>query len=198
MRSAESFFSRKHHYSVKIQAVCDFSTKIRYVTIGNPGSVHDARIFNDCPLSTTTHNFFSDMQYLAADSAYKLTPFIITPYRRNSRMTTADQRRRFNRYFSKYRVRIEHCFGRLKEKFGSLKELRFRLHSNDNYVYMCDWILVCCILYNIVVSNNEYEGDTILNDGNNDEIGFLTSELNNDDDVVGELKRQMIFDTHIA
>lgn len=124
----EDYFSRKSQYSIKIQAICDYTIKIRYLTIGYPGSVHDARIYNECALANNIPEFLSDSQWIAADSAYKLSASIITPYRQNSRETTSQQRKSFNKYFSKFRVRIEHCFGRLKERFCSLKELRMALH----------------------------------------------------------------------
>ncbi len=38
-----SYFSKERQYSIKMQSVCDFSLFIRQVTIGYPGSVHDAR-----------------------------------------------------------------------------------------------------------------------------------------------------------
>ncbi|XP_050317879.1 uncharacterized protein LOC126751553 [Bactrocera neohumeralis] len=54
----EAYFSRKHQYSVKVQAVCDHSLQIRHLVLGYPGSVHDARIFSNCELSNDADVFF--------------------------------------------------------------------------------------------------------------------------------------------
>lgn len=191
--SPESYFSRKHHYSVKLQGICDYTGKLRYVTIGYPGSVHDSRIFRECAFSNNINHFLSNMEFIAADSAYQLSSHVITPYRRNSREVSRDRLVRFNKYFSRYRVRIEHVFGKLKEIFSSLKELRFRLHNKKNYIFMCDWILVCCILHNVVFSDN-IENEDNLDDGSSDAEGdFETEGFSND--VVGELRRQILFET---
>ena len=55
----EAFFSRKHVYSIKVQAVCDHKLQIRHLIVGYPGSVHDARIYNDSELALKQTTFFS-------------------------------------------------------------------------------------------------------------------------------------------
>jgi hypothetical protein len=122
--------------------------KIRNIVVGYPASVHDARIFANCKLAQQPNDFFTDSQWLAADSAYRLNEFTITPFRRNS---SNENKYAFNKYFSGYRVRIENCFGMLKEKFSSLKELRIRVKDKKSHQFACKWITSCCILYNIIL-----------------------------------------------
>lgn len=131
-----------------MEAICDYRTKIRYVTIGYPGSVHHARIFAECGLCQNINRFLSDGEWIEADSAHKLTATVIISY---SNQSTSRQRKEFNKYFSSFRVRIENCIGKLKELFGSLKELRVNLNSHQSHKFICEWIHVCCILYNIVL-----------------------------------------------
>lgn len=147
----EAYFSRKHIYSMKVQAVCDHKRKIRHIVLGYPGSVHDARIYNNCNLSKKTEDYFSGRQWIAGDSAYKLTKTVLTPYRSNS----AQNRNNFNRIFSKYRIRIEHSFGIMKERFNSLKELKLQIKNNSSVNFACCWVLVCVILHNILIDENE-------------------------------------------
>ncbi|XP_046807324.1 protein ANTAGONIST OF LIKE HETEROCHROMATIN PROTEIN 1-like isoform X2 [Lucilia cuprina] len=153
-KNHELYFSRKTQYAIKVQAVCDYKLSIRQVTIGYPGSVHDAKIFLHSPLAKHPERYFSSSQWLSGDSAYPLKNFLITPFKRNSSEHTLEEREKFNKYFSKYRVRIENCFGLLKEKFGSLKELKFRMLGEENKKECNDWIMVCCILHNIVIELN--------------------------------------------
>ncbi|XP_049310781.1 uncharacterized protein LOC125778205 [Bactrocera dorsalis] len=148
----ELFYSRKRQYAIKMQAVCDYRLRIRQVTIGYPGSVHDAKIFLNSPLAKHPQRFLSDSQWIAGDSAYPLKEFLLTPFRQNSTDYTTEERESFNKYFSKYRVRIENCFGILKEKFGSLKELKFRMINEQNKKECNDWIMVCCILHNMLIN----------------------------------------------
>lgn len=158
---AESYFSRKHIYSLKVQAVCDFRKKIRHIVTGYPGSVHDARIYSSCDLSSKSFNFFSGNQWIAGDSAYKLSSTLITPYRATSKIGTLYERNLFNYTFGKYRIRIENTFGMLKERFGSLKEIKIRIGTDTSLNLANAWIIVCCILHNIVDDADlDYEFDS--------------------------------------
>uniref|UniRef100_A0A034WUQ8 Putative nuclease HARBI1 n=1 Tax=Bactrocera dorsalis TaxID=27457 RepID=A0A034WUQ8_BACDO len=139
---------------MKMQIVCDYSLRIRQATIGYKGSVHDAKIFAESAIGRAPGNYFCERQWIAGDSAYPLNRNIITPFRENSNELSQYKRDRFNKYFSKYRVRVENCFGKLKERFSSLKELRFRLSNENNYKSCCRWILACCILHNILQDFN--------------------------------------------
>lgn len=178
----ESYFSRKHIYSLKVQAIFDHNKKIRHMVLGYPGSVHDSRIYSNCELYSKPAQYFSGLQWLAADSAYKLTSTVITPFRESSNELTLLQRKRFNKEFSAYRIRIEHCFGLLKERFNSLKDLKLQIKDDASIKRSCRWILVCAILHNIVIEqNNGDEFDFIFEEANiaeteNTETSIITSE----------------------
>ena len=159
----ESYFSRKHIYSIKVQEVCDWEQRLRHLVVGYQGSVHDARIYNNCDLSKEPRNFFSDNEWLAGDSAYKLATTVITPFRANN---CASNKQKFNKRFSRYRIRIEHCFGLLKETFGSLKELRPQIRNDDCVKNVCEWIVVCAILHNIAIAQKDELDWDLLNSKN--------------------------------
>ena len=57
---------------------------IRHLVLGYPGSVHDARIYNNCSLSTMSSEMFSGSEWLTGDSAYELIPSLITPFKANA------------------------------------------------------------------------------------------------------------------
>ncbi|XP_054081522.1 putative nuclease HARBI1 [Zeugodacus cucurbitae] len=171
-----SFFSRKHIYSIKAQIVCDYKLKIRHVMVGHVGSWHDARVYRSSSLFLQKDKFFSSQQWLAGDSAYPLSETMITPFRSNARVLDINSRINFNLRHSKFRVRVEHCFGLLKERFCSLKEFRARLINKESHKLCCDWFVVCCILHNILreddSTNYEYtnlDEDTTYTDDNGEE-----------------------------
>ncbi|XP_049301863.1 uncharacterized protein LOC125775375 [Bactrocera dorsalis] len=170
----ESYFSRKHVYSLKVQAVCEYKLRIRHMVLGYPGSVHDSRIYNNCELALKPSNHLSGDEWIAADSAYKLTNTVITPFRTNSNDCTLQQRNEFNNTHSKYRVRIENCFGILKERFNSLKELKIQIKDDASVRLACRWVLVCAILHNIIIEQEN--GDTF--DIENLEDSFDNDEVN--------------------
>jgi len=173
-----SFWSRNKQYSIKMQGVCDYRLMLRHIVIGWPGSVHDARIFSESKLATSPEEFFSGMEYLAADSAYTLTENVITPFRSNNTSLTSVQKAKFNKFFSSKRVRIEHVFGILKQIFCSLYCLSTHV-SNTSYEFVCIWIRVCCILYNILRPQLDdediqaYMQRNVINANGHDEVGLL-------------------------
>ena len=105
---------------------------------------------------------FSGSEWLAGDSTYKLTLNLITPFKANATESTLQQRNIFKRMFSQYRIRIEQCFGLLKERFNSLKELKIQI-KDDNSVKICRWILVCAMRHDFLILEKDPNFD-ITND----------------------------------
>lgn len=193
-----SFWSRNKQYSIKVQGVGDYRKILRHVVIGWPGSVHDAKIFRQSKLATHPQEFFSGMEYLAADSAYTLTERVITPFRSNSSTLSSAQRAKFNKFFSSKRVRIEHIFGILKQIFCSLMCLGIHV-SRVSYEFVCVWIRVCCILYNILrpqLDEDElqaYRQFNPMNQNGNQEDDGDDEGLMEEPDDIAEAKRVALY-----
>ncbi|XP_036342392.1 putative nuclease HARBI1 [Rhagoletis pomonella] len=192
----ESYFSRKHMYSLKAQAICDYRLRIRHLVLGYPGSVHDARTYNNCSLTTRTTQMLTGAEWLAGDSAYKLSSTLITPFRSNSTDANVQQRNSFNKTFSKYRIRIEHCFGLLKERFNSLKELKLHIKNDSSVKMACRWILVCAVLHNILIVQRDESFEVAEeNEYVDSEDGYVNNEDEPENHVSshdGEAKRRAL------
>ncbi|GAB0098313.1 protein ANTAGONIST OF LIKE HETEROCHROMATIN PROTEIN 1 [Sergentomyia squamirostris] len=196
IQDPESYYSRKKRYSMKATIICDYQHRVRYLATGVPGSVHDSRMFSHMALGQDPDRFLIGFEWIAADSAYKLTERVITPFRQNSNAMDARSRAKFNRHFSSYRVRVEQVFGKAKEKFQSLKELRFRLGTEQNHQYSCNWVMACFILYNMLIHFNMVNGTCIPFDDifyEQDENQMEDDFENNND--AAERKRQTIYET---
>lgn len=100
------------------------------------------------------------------------------------------KRKQFNRRHSKYRVRIEHCFGTLKEKFNSLKSLKMRINSSRSHLFSCQWVVVCCILHNILLNDSGIEIPNQLEQ--NDDEEFDDRDEQEKGNKIFEIKRQAI------
>lgn len=191
----ESYFSRKSNYSVKIQITCDFEKKIRHLVAAVPGSVHDARIFKNCQLNLDA-SLFSGSQFLLGDSAYKLTTTMMTPIRVNNRKDgTLLQKTNYNYTLGKYRIRVEHAIGLLKERFESLKLLSIKIKDEESLDFVSQWVFVCAILHNIARTfESEAEDQHHLADMDlsNSESGEVFNESDEDEHVLtaAERKRQ--------
>ena len=95
-----------------------------------------------------------------ADAGYALRHYICTPYRKPAALIPENQV--FNILFSTARVKIEHVNGILKARFSSLKGLRIQVKKLDDFVRVNEWIVVCIILYNILLSfKDEWDDDGI-------------------------------------
>jgi len=141
----DSYICRKGFPAFHLQGICDSSLKFLDVFCAYPGSVHDSRVFRNCPLTTQFANDPLPEEYhLLGDSAYALSSHLIVPFRDNGHLTT--EQKKFNNAHSATRVDIERCFGLLKGKFRKLKYLDMRNVREIPFV-----IVTCCVLHNFIL-----------------------------------------------
>ncbi|KAM8701657.1 hypothetical protein ACLKA7_001748 [Drosophila subpalustris] len=76
----EVYFSRQRIYSVKLQVVCDRKLRIRNAVIGSPGSFHDSKVFKISSIGRHPEQYFAGEEWIAGDSAYPQSTFLVTPF----------------------------------------------------------------------------------------------------------------------
>ncbi|XP_026462664.1 putative nuclease HARBI1 [Ctenocephalides felis] len=175
-----SYMNRKGFYSIHIQAVCDDQKKIIDVCIGNPGSVHDARIFRKSKLGS---NLIQKCGHfiLLGDNGYPLNANLMTPYKNTHGLTVIQKN--FNKKLSSNRIKIEHTFGMLKQKFKQLYHLKLR-----NITLISHFIRACCVLYNMSLTdefeylqmedeNNETSDDVADSDPYSTDASILRDQI---------------------
>ncbi|KAK3924065.1 Protein ANTAGONIST OF LIKE HETEROCHROMATIN PROTEIN 1 [Frankliniella fusca] len=141
------YFDRHQSYSINVQAVCDDNLLFRDVYIGEPGSVHDIRVFERSPLNDMfleRNDLISADEHLVGDCGYELRRKLLMPFRDNGVLT--QRQRLFNYVHSSIRMCVERSFGRLKGKFRRL----FYLYTKK-FVYLIDHILSSFVLHNFVL-----------------------------------------------
>ena len=116
----ERFFNRKSRYSINMMLVCDNTYKIRYFSARYPGSVHDARIFNESSLKQNMLQQFDPERprFILGDEAFPCSNVLLTPI--NRRRTDTAAKRQYNRLVRKARWKVESCFGVMKSRFRVL------------------------------------------------------------------------------
>lgn len=130
---------------------------------------------------------------MAGDAAYPLSSTCITPFKRNNRMVSIANRKRFNKRFSKTRVRVENCIGEIKKQFPSFHEIRMRINYSEDIDYCSNWLVICCMLHNFIMDYPDYDGFITDEDLIEEEV------LMEDDDesiavpVDGDQRRMMLF-----
>ncbi|KAK9701320.1 DDE superfamily endonuclease [Popillia japonica] len=116
IKEQSSYCNRHHYHSIILPGVCTADFFFTDVFTGFPGSVHDARVFNNSPLcakieSAPLELFRTTQHHLLGDSAYRCSTHLITRYRDNGNLTR--KQRNYNYKLSATRVCIEQCFGLL-------------------------------------------------------------------------------------
>jgi len=121
------------------------------VYAGEPGSIHDMRLFKKFDLYTNINNslinFYED-SHIIGDLVYKLSTYLIVGFKNTQRLNNREKN--FNYKLSQCRVVIENAFGLLKGQFRRLKYLEtIRLDLISLL------IVSACILHNICILNND-------------------------------------------
>lgn len=87
--------------------------------------VHTMPEFSESQLYTASMRcFFQGNEYVLADAAYPAKSYILPALKKPHLQPYQPLDQQFNLLHSHVRVKIEHCFGMLKGKFQSLRELR--------------------------------------------------------------------------
>ena len=114
--------------------------------------------------------------YLVGDTAYPLSPFLVTAFQ-GGRLTTAQER--FNRVLMKLRVVVERALGKLKKRWRCiLKELE------DDTERVAFNALACCVLRDDF-DNSDEDDDSDDDDDDDDKDG-------RQDDIGGQEIRRVL------
>ncbi|KAG2065256.1 hypothetical protein BDR04DRAFT_1033251 [Suillus decipiens] len=128
--------------------------------IGVPGSVHDSNAFAKARIARHPQTFLGGNEWIWADSAYGARPWCVVPFKRPAAGGLTGNQKTFNYHLSKVRVRSEHCFGSLKGRFQSLRELRVQIQAQKDLDEVNMWTRCCFILHNMIVDIEEQLGGT--------------------------------------
>lgn len=140
----DAYIIRKGFHSVVLQAVCDHRMFFTDCFVGYPGSTHDARVLENSDLCDrvleSVDTMFPNSTYLLGDSAYPLSPWLMTPYKDTGHLSA--RQRNYNFLHSSTRMVIERAFALLKGRFRRLKYVDL-----DRLEDLPDIVLVACTIY---------------------------------------------------
>ncbi len=88
--------------------------------------------------------------HILGDSGYPNLPFLMTPFRDNTRLTASQ--RQFNYVHSSIRVTVEQAFGLLKGRFT-----RLRYICQGNIETIVDTIITACVLHICILNNDDFQ-----------------------------------------
>lgn len=143
---AELYRNRKTWFSLNVQTVADSQLKIRDIVARWPGSTHDSTIFNNSALKESLESGVFRGYFIVADSGYKNTSYLATPY------LTVDSPLKNLHNESQIRTRnvVERSYGVWKRRFPCLSlGLRIALERVQPVV------VALAVLHNIAIDDND-------------------------------------------
>ncbi|XP_069103544.1 uncharacterized protein [Argopecten irradians] len=145
-RGDNDFINRKHFPSMQLQVVVDNHLAIIDCYTGWPGCAHDARVLRNSGLYDKAEEggYLAPNKVIAADSAYPLKHWLVTPFKDNGHLRPVQ--RRFNRVLSSGRQVVERAIGHLKGRFRRLQEITVHEEKNIASTIVCG-----CILHNLCI-----------------------------------------------
>lgn len=171
-RNRDALATQKGNYALGATAVCDHRGVFTFIHTGYAGSRHDAAAYKDTPLYREKEHFFTGEDHLVGDSAYALTPTVLTAFKGKNQPPDRD---RFNKQLRSSRVTIEHAFGWLKGKFPCLNQL-WSDYAEDNDMHQFNnMVLACAVIYNILKTQH-FQGDNSSDDEDNDSNNNIDME----------------------
>lgn len=138
--------------------MCDHKTRFIHCYTGQPGSVHDQRVFRLSEVYEWLENpeKFPEDCHILGDAAYKLHENVIVPYRDNGHLTA--RQKNFNFCHSSARIAIERAFGLLKTRFRSIRTVL----AMERLDLIPMFVIACCTMHNIChLKGDEIELDPI-------------------------------------
>lgn len=143
----EKYLNRKQFFSMILQAVANSDLCFTHVTCSYPGSVHDARVFNNSEVNNIMCGnpaYFPDHTHIIGDAAYPLKVNLLTPFKNNGHL--GRRQLNYNKKLSMTRVCVERAFAQLKGRFRRLK------HFDVSRVeFLPIFVLASCVLHNICI-----------------------------------------------
>jgi hypothetical protein len=101
------YYNRKGHYGIVTLLICDQAKNITFVSTGWHGCSHDQRLMTNCCLTSSSKDYFSEGQYLLADSAFTPTTTVVPAFKKSKNRVLTEEEHSFNRHLAGVRVAIE-------------------------------------------------------------------------------------------
>jgi hypothetical protein len=119
LRNPGKYFSRKGFHAINVQVIVDKKKRILWRYIGEKGSSHDSKVFNESGLGKYLLEYADSLHarglYIIGDSAYSIRSYLLTPFDNAQPQSIEDN---FNYFLSSNRIYVECAFGEIDRRWG--------------------------------------------------------------------------------
>ena len=194
----EDYITRKGGYGINCLIICDDQGKILYYVCGWAGATHDNIVWRNSKMFQNSQNYFNEMEYIIADSAYSPSMFLVPAFKRSTGEAVPDDGKYwFNTQLAKGRIKSEHCNGLLKGRWSILTNMNVTIRKPRDVKKVVKIFECCAILHNLMLDYGN-EGDdewyeTAFEDvgGYDSESEFLSHPIARD--ANGDIRRNRIY-----
>ena len=135
--------------------------------------------------------FFTEEEYLLADSGYTTTPTVIASFKKPAALKKENEL--FNHFLSKMRMKVEHCNGMIKGRFQCLRGLRNMVRHKKDHRRVVYWIRACAVLHNFLIDDGyDMEWNETIAHFESPKSLVLTENTPSDDNQAGTKKREAV------
>ena len=132
---------------MNVQAICNKSRRVLWMSTGHKGSTHDLTAFMETNLFQISEWLDEKGYFLVGDSAYPLMGHLLVPHLDVRSLSPEDA---FNFWLSNSRIQIECAFGEIVMRWGILwRKLLFDIQSVGKVV------TTAMLLHNFLVDERE-------------------------------------------
>jgi len=132
--------------------ICDHEMFFTHCYTGQPGSVHDQRVFRLSGVQAICDNDdnFPNDSHIIGDAVYSIQKHVLVPFKYNGHLTA--RQKNYNFCLSSACIIVEQSIGLLKLRFRSLldKLPMTRIDLIPRY------IIACCVLHNICLIKKDF------------------------------------------
>jgi DDE superfamily endonuclease len=172
--------------------MCDKKKRFLWAYPSNKGATHDSAAFAGSKLydllKETSRELSERGLFIVGDTAYSLTPFMLTPYDQSEvEKDVTGALDGFNYHLSSCRIYIECAFGELVMRWGILwRTLLFDLRKSEEV------ITTCMLLHNFIVECRDVDESTYFRDFHIDMDGLQRKITKK----TGEIPRPVVTDNN--
>ncbi|XP_015057278.1 protein ALP1-like isoform X2 [Solanum pennellii] len=156
-QTADVWLDQNKNHSMVLQAVVDPDMRFRDVVTGLPGKLNEnsvlqsSTLFELCEKGERLNGNKMKLseetelrEYMVGDSGYALLPWLLTPYQDKE---LSESKADFNKRHLATRIVAQRALARLKDVWKMIHGMMWRPDKHK----LPRFILVCCILHNIVI-----------------------------------------------
>ena len=148
------YWSRKNCYALTGLIFSDHNKKIRASSLGWPGRCHDNRMWRNHKFLDEPQHYFSNLEYLLADSAFTPSNIIVPSFKRKPGVELPPIQSEFNTLVAKCRYLNENTIGILKGKFPYLRGMSTCIKTNEDIKRVLGRITVFIIFHNVLIDDH--------------------------------------------